>query len=404
VELDEVVLDQLKRVTPNPPENLEDIFPCSPIQEVFLVAQTIHPELYNCTVVLEIKSAAEETPLDFTRLIDAWNRLVKRHASLRTVFIENTNRPGHFDQAVLKEAIAPLEYLNGDGEEFKAEDLSSRCPVSFENHQQTHRAVICRQSAYSAILRLDITHALVDGISFNILFSDFATGYQNEDSVVTSISYHDFVSYQQHISPKASIDYWSNYLVGAQPSFFPTTTAFLGRHDLRTVRRCVDLDFPMLEHFCEKFSATIANLCQITWALVLRSYTGSDQVSFSYVNSGRQTPLDGIENTVGGFIDTMICRINVSEATTLAQALNKAKDDFIQGSSHPTVFIASHETHGRNFSLLRGNTLMIYQRRISDETIKESGLEFKVLDQINPSEVSEKLVKIRFDMRLMRIN
>jgi hypothetical protein len=311
------------------------------------------------------------------------------------VFIESVNRPGHFDQVVLKEEIVPLEYTDGEGEETTASEHSSRRPVSFENYHATHRATICRRSAYSALLRVDISHAVVDGESVHILLRDLSQAYLNEDPAPIAISYRDFVSYQQRLSADDSNAYWSGYLAGAQPCFFPTNGDHLGRQDLRAVVCRVNLDPAVFEQFCGKLNVTIANLCQVAWALVLRSYTGADDVCFSYVSSGRQAPVKGIDNMVGAFVNTMIFRAKMSGTITVAQALAKAKDDFVEGLSRQGVFGIGHGTgHGTqsmDFSRLRGNTIMSCQRRVSGEVIEGSGLGFEVLDAINPSEVSYKL-------------
>lgn len=382
-EFDELVSNQLKRITRDPLRDVEDVFPCSPIQEVFLISQSINPELYQCSGVIEIKSTDVGVPLDYSRLDNAWKHIVKQHPSLRTVFIDSVNRPGHLDQVVLKEALAPLTHLDGGSDGSTSSNLLSRRPVTFENYHATHQATICRRSAYSALFRIDISHALVDGTSVQVLFRDFSQFYLNQRPAAAILPYQDFVSYQQHLSSDASIAYWSGYLAGAEPSVFPTNSDNVDRQDLRTVQSLVDITPEGLDQFCGKFNVTTANICQVAWALVLRSYTGSDDVCFSYVSSGREAPLKGIQNTIGAFVDTMICRVQMSGAVTVSQTLSKVKHDLMEGLSHPGV-----AGYRREFSLLRGNTIMSCQREASGEFFKGSGLTFEMLDAVNPSEVS----------------
>lgn len=383
-DLDELVSNQLTRITTDPSRDVEDVFPCSPIQEVFLISQAVHPNLYQCSVTLEVSSAVAGAPLDDARLVTAWMHIVKRHASLRTVFIESGNRPGHFDQVVLKEGIIPMEYLD-EGSDTR--ELSSRRRLTFENYRATHRVAIHKRSEYSAHLRVDISHALADGQSIHALFRDLSQAYLNVESAGAPMPYQDFVSYQQQLSRQDSILYWSEYLAGAQPCLFPASGDRLDRQDMRTLRFHVDVRPEHLQKCCGKFNVTIANICQVAWALVLRSYTGSEDVCFSFVTSGRQAPLKGIESTVGAFIDTMICRVKLSGAMTIESALTRAKNDFVESVSHPCVFAMGHGSRGKDLSPLQGNTIMSCQRSPSGERIASSGLAFEVIDAINPTEV-----------------
>lgn len=54
-------------------------------------------------LLVQLNTDSSDTELEFTRLQDAWSRLVRRHPALRTVFIESANREEHFDQVILKE-------------------------------------------------------------------------------------------------------------------------------------------------------------------------------------------------------------------------------------------------------------------------------------------------------------
>jgi len=434
-DLDDIVSGQLQRITPNPARDIEDVFSCSPIQEMFLLAQAIHPEMYTCTIVLEVKSGNPDTPLDCERLVAAWDHLVQRHASLRTVFIDSTSHPGHFDQVILKggQGIGPpLRFVDydkaGGGEN---EYPSIRGPhaqaIVFQNYRLTHRATVyrCSSKCSSVYLRVDMSHAVVDGESFPVLLRDLYQAYtgnnterngstihENSNGVM---SYRDFVSYHQlQVSREASVFYWNNRLAGVEPCYFPTANSHGGSDalydrqgdHLRTVHFRVDMGAGGLQKFCAKFDVTAANLCQVAWALVLRSYTGSEDVCFSYVTSGRQAPLVGIEAAIGAFVDTLICRVSMSKTTTVSQALAKTKDDFIQSLAHPCMVAmlqqvdrsSSQGKEGDVFSRLRGNTIMSCQkRRTRDMPIQNgstSALAIEVVDAVSPNDVSIKKERV----------
>ncbi|KAK4105141.1 amino acid adenylation [Parathielavia hyrcaniae] len=374
--------DQLKHVTLDPLHDVDDVFPCSPAQEMFLFAQAIHPETYQCTVVLEIHHSAAHVPLDFTRLQAAWDHLVYRHASLRTVFISSLERPGHFDQVVLKKPVVSLDLV--DSQQCTADEFSRRQPITFPVSQPTHRVAIYKHNDCAARLRLDVSHALVDGESFYAILRDFAQAYARQEVDAAAMPYRTFVSYQDQLPRQHAISYWSEYLSNAEPSWFPVKGEGNGRTDLRAKRLRLDLDFAS---FCAKSNVTIANVCQVAWALVLRSYTTLEDVCFSYVSSGRHAPLQGIEGAVGAFVDTMMCRVRLDKTGgTLAQALAKAKHDNLQGLAHPTVLAMGEQSEAQRFARLRGNTLLSCQRKAVAEATLGSGLDVRLIDALNPSE------------------
>ncbi|KAL4869849.1 hypothetical protein BDV12DRAFT_195858 [Aspergillus spectabilis] len=369
-ELDNLVATQLKAVTPNPLRDVETVYPCAPRQEAFLVAQAVYPDLYQCSFVVKISAEGSDTELDFTRLQEAWNRLVERHPALRTVFIESPNRQGHFDQVVLKTGISSIISVE-NGDEQLAHQVSSRRPVVFKNYQATHQVTLCRTSPCSVYLRLDMSHAVVDGQSAQVLLRDLSQIYTNRRLSSRVMAYRDFVNYQARLPAEESMVYWSRYLSAAQPSYFPLNGDPLGRQDLWTVRSRIPFDSENLREFC-------------AWALVLRSYTGLEDVCFSYATSGRDAPLKGINNTVGAFLNAVVCRVKVPPTKTVSEALVQAKNDFVESLAHQ-YFSAVDDAQSGDFARLKGNTLMSCQRKATTE-LEGSGLGIELIDAVNPNE------------------
>ncbi|KAL4748184.1 hypothetical protein BDW72DRAFT_196020 [Aspergillus terricola var. indicus] len=382
-ELDNLVSTRLKAVTADPFRDVEAVFPCGPRQEAFLVAQAVYPDLYQCSFVIKMSSEDPNTELDSGRLRDAWVRLVARHPALRTAFIESPNRQERFDQVVMKQSISSITFLEDEGEE-AARQLACRRPVSFKSYGQTHQVTFCRISPSSVYLRLDMSHAVVDGLSAQVLMRDLFQLYSKQKLASRVMAYQDFVNYQTRLPMQKSKTYWSSYLVGAQPSHFPLYGDQLSRADLRTVRSNIQLGSDALGEFCGKFNITPANICQVAWALVLRSYTGLEDVCFSYATSGRDVPLKGINNTVGAFLNAVICRIKLPPIATVPQTLIKARNDFVESLSHQ-YYSALDDAQSGDFARFKSNTLMSCQRKAATE-LAGSGLAFELVDAANPSE------------------
>ncbi len=55
---------------------------------------------------------------------------------------------------------------------------------------------------------------------------------------------------------------------------------------------------------------SISNFCQGTWAFVLRAFTGSEDVCFGYLASGRDVSVDRIDEIFGPLISMLVlCQV-----------------------------------------------------------------------------------------------
>lgn len=386
-ELDNFVNKQITPITQDPISDVQEVYPCSAIQETFIQAQTVHPDLYQCIAVIEVRSRDGVAEVDLARLQEAWQGLVDRHTSLRTIFLESVVRPGHFDQVVLRRWTSSLIVQPAHSDE----DIAAPEHVSYPKFSPPHRVKIYKQSPTSVKIRVDIPHALFDGASVDILKRDLASLYSGVNPESNILRYGDYHNYQNRASRGAAASFWSTYLSGVQPSFFPVTDAKAERQTYTRLQRSIPINTELLRAFCSKYEVTVANICQIAWALVLRSYTGMHDVSFSYVNSGRHLAVQGIESAIGCFIELMVCRINTNETQTLSQALVDVKNDLVAGFSHSYNVAVEKDS---SLSRLRGNTLMSCHRESPEDATNITALSCKLTDALNPSEVCKRVLLV----------
>ena len=74
--------------------------------------------------------------------------------------------------------------------------------------------------------------------------------------------------------------------------------------------------------YCASLGITLSTLLQFAWAMVLRTYTGADDVLFGYLASGRDVPVPHIEQAVGAFINMLVCRMHLPADTEIDEALD----------------------------------------------------------------------------------
>ena len=73
-----------------------------------------------------------------------------------------------------------------------------------------------------------------------------------------------------------------------------------------------------IRQYCSDIGVSLATLFQAAWSLVLSQYTGSDDVCFGYLASGRDAHIAGLHNAVGAFVNMLICRVQFSSSPTTA--------------------------------------------------------------------------------------
>lgn len=68
-------------------DNVEDAYPCSPMQDGILLSQIRQPDSYKTESLYEISITESGTGVEIDKLIRAYDTLTSRHSTLRTVFL-----------------------------------------------------------------------------------------------------------------------------------------------------------------------------------------------------------------------------------------------------------------------------------------------------------------------------
>lgn len=367
-------------------DEVEDVYPCSPMQEGILLSQLKDPETYSYRSIFEVRSPQKNHSIDLRRLADAWQQVIRRHAALRTVFIDSIHESSLMDQVVFKSVQGRTLFYECEDQDVR-KTLSQIEVPNYRNGQPPHRLVLCKTQSEKVFCRLDITNAISDGSSMPILLRDLSRAYMNtapDDS--ENPLYSDFIAHLQSVPKEKGTLYWKEYLEGAEPCQFPSlldarqSEKKLGSHII------VLKQMSEIQDFCKQAGVTISNLLQLVWGLILRCYTGSDEIAFGYPSSGRDVPVKGIQDAVGAFINMLTFRIDLKDDFLLEDALKRTQQDFVRSMEHQSVSLAEiqHELGLSETSLF--NTVFTFQRRRGIEEDSIPALSFGAFDSHDPSE------------------
>lgn len=376
-DMDSAFLEQLKNISTSPAEDIETISPCSPLQEKMLIGQTIDPNSYQCTFTVRIRVPMH---VNSQQIRNAWNTVASQRSILRTLFVNSEQRPGHTDQVVLRKITPEIRFV--DATSLPAvPDLATREAFVARPFQVPHRLTITQVASQEFYLKLDISHALIDGHSAEVLLKDTCKALFGQQGRQEVLSYRNYAEYQQQKKGDvSSSDYWLKYMANAQETHLPMLKDQESMRDLQTLRFSFKASSE-LEQFCERHNVTVANVCQIAWGVVLRYYTGLENVCFSYITSSREAPLNGIMEAVGPFINTLICKMELPGSTKVLDALQKVHKNYFQSLEHQDEF--ADTVSARQW----GNTVMSFRRNLSQDSERNLGLECDVIDAYSPTDV-----------------
>jgi Condensation domain len=377
---------------------VEEIYPCSPAQEGILLSQLRDPKAYMIHVIFEVTCTNSQNSIEPQRLVGAWQKVVARHAALRTVFINSAYKGGAFDQAVLKTVDDNVVHVECDDStvQSKLQSINLYDKNTKRKQKIPHQFTLCVTSSGRVIVKMEVNHAVIDGGSTPILMRDLALAYDGYLPEGRGPLYSDYISYVKSQSIRDDIVFWKRYLTGVQASHFPhLKSTFTSQRRLASFEFKFDY-WPELQRYCEETKVTLANVVQAAWALVLQKYTGSDDVCFGYLSAGRDSPVTGIQEAIGVFINMLCCRVRLSPSQLLAEIPSNIQDDYIRAIPHQRCSLAQvqHELglHGKQIF----NTALSIQNNSSSSHSDESSLAFKLQEAYDPSEVG--LLRIHHDV------
>ncbi|GIC91342.1 nonribosomal peptide synthase [Aspergillus udagawae] len=318
------------------PEDVEEIYPCSPMQRGILLSQAKDPSCYQVVITWEIVPG-EKRPASAERAKAAIEQVMARHASLRTCFIETTSEVAAFDQVVLCKPHHQIVIYNSGEKDAQALLQSGQFQASPHSPLRFLIFVSCDQKVY---IRLDISHALTDAKSIDLLKRDICLAYDNQLSSPVGPLFSNYISFIQTRDPIADAEFWDTYLDGIQPCQFPALTKQANTESGVTNDYVFDVaGVDGIELYCRNRNVTAPNVFGLAWALVLGSYTGSYDVCFGNLNSGREMPFDGAPEVVGPLINMLTMRVKFKNAT-IEQLVQQVHADYAAGLAHQTYPVA----------------------------------------------------------------
>ncbi|PSN73352.1 nonribosomal peptide synthetase 6 [Corynespora cassiicola Philippines] len=297
-------------------ENVEDVFPCTPLQEGLMALSAKFQDAYVAQRVAELPLEQAE------KLKIAFDKSVEDCPILRTRIV---NIPGKgLYQVILKDGELVrshgsnlTEYLRKDREE----------PMELGKALFRY-GIIHDPTTGKTNMAITLHHAIYDGWSMPLVFDRINRAYAGLDTQ-RSATFTHFIRWLTNLDPSSAKDYWRERLDGASPHQFPPLPykGYITQAD------------SLLEHYVTVPTSahsklTLATIIRGAWALVSSLYMGHSDVIFGETLTGRSASVPGIVEIEGPMITTVPIRVRLALDRPISEYLHTLHANTVQQIPH----------------------------------------------------------------------
>ncbi|OJZ79629.1 hypothetical protein ASPFODRAFT_556722, partial [Aspergillus luchuensis CBS 106.47] len=278
-------------------DQVEDVFPCTPLQEGMLTLTAKRPGDYVSQTVLELGSNVETG-----RLERAWREVIATVPILRTRIVDLAGQ-GLVQVVVAGPMpIVPSQDLQAYLEADSQEAMGLGTPLA-------RFAVVDSPSSQRPVFVWTIHHALFDGWSMPLVLKQVEQTYHGHTRDRLA-PFQGFIKHVlQHGATTVAREYWQSQLGGSEPTPFPSLPkpGYQPRADDVVEHHMSGLRWP-------RNGITAATVVRAAWAILLAQYTDTNapDVVFGATVTGRQEAVPGVERMAGPTIATVPVRVTWS--------------------------------------------------------------------------------------------
>ncbi|HEX6717998.1 MAG TPA: amino acid adenylation domain-containing protein [Pyrinomonadaceae bacterium] len=328
-------------------DNIESIYRLSPMQQGILYHTLYAPR--SGAYIVQVGYVLDG-PLNVPVLRSVWQKVLDRHPALRTFFV--WERLNESVQVVRKHVELPWEHYDWQALSSSEQTLQLQAFLQEDrergfdlNRAPLMRITLITEASDRYQFVLSFHHLLLDGWSLAVLMKEVLVCYKaicsGVDVSLTAVRpYEDYIKWLRQQDLSLAERYWRKTLKGfisptplgvdrTQQNSADQADAYAEqsiRLSIGTIRE--------LEALAQREHLTLNTLVQGGWALVLRCYSGENDVLFGTTVSGRPVDLEGVEAMVGLFINTLPVRIQMPPTARLLDWLRELQAQQVEARQY----------------------------------------------------------------------
>ncbi|MEM9820490.1 MAG: amino acid adenylation domain-containing protein, partial [Bacteroidota bacterium] len=327
--------------------NPDTLYRLSSTQEGILFHQLYDPK---STAYIEQLSLECSGPFEVNAFEQAWQSVMEQYPVLRTQFLVNELKVPV--QIVVPQMDLPLEVM----------DLST---LTSGQQQSQVEAIASAEVAkgfhfsQAPLMRVSLLllgenrfqfiwthhHILLDGWSLPIILKTLFDCYQailKQQSLAAAPQDHyaNYIHFLQSIDPFVEQAFWKNYLADFEsPSLLPFVAPQSNRNQASQHFGLDQLALDThttndIKQFAQKHHLTVNTIMQGVWGILLSRYSNQSDCLYGVTVAGRPAHLEGVDQRVGLYINTLPIRIQVEDTQQIVDYLSKIQKNHSQARVH----------------------------------------------------------------------
>ena len=336
--------------------NIKDVYSLTPAQEG-MFAQCFRNDTtktYHLQIISRISKA-----VDLTVLEKSVEFLSLRHPVLKTAFtiLKST---GAIKQVILENRKPEFTVLEFD-ESFSEEALNKIVCKEKEKPFDLQRDALFRVTVADfrdeRFMLVYAHHIILDGWCFPVIINDLQRYYaelsagasmENLSAEIikeasSETSYAEYVSWIRKQDKTEASAYWKRLFADNSIAhiFGKEKKDNVGNEEIVTFKTSLGEELTgRIEQFAREIKVSYNSVFEGAFCIALQKYSGSDDVVYDKVISGRSIPLKNIEKTVGPFINTVPVRMRIEEGDMFVALLKEIQNQTVEANRQGVLPLA----------------------------------------------------------------
>lgn len=172
---------------------------------------------------------------------------------------------------------------------------------------------------------------LSEGIAEGVLISEI------DKEILSQTSYAQYVKWIRSQDKKMATSYWQSLLADYSVAhiFDKENKNNIYGENVAVIETTLQEDLSQnIEKFAKNRHVSPNTIFECILAVVLQKYSGTDDIVFNKVISGRSIQLKNINNTVGPFINTVPVRVITDENSTVSDLIGNIQDQTVMANQN----------------------------------------------------------------------
>jgi len=329
--------------------DIEDCFPCTPLQQALFALSLKQPGTYVSQDVFELPKN-----FDTARFRKAWETVAQNSPIIRTAI-------------VLVESVGALQVIINRNPKWHTAgsldaylELQSQTPVEFG--QLLSQYSIIGEPSNPKYFVWSAHHSMYDGWSKKIIIDKVSKAYSGL-SIQRPPPFSNFIKHLQTLDVNASNSFWSRQLQGCSSHHFPELKSAGSALPRRNGN--YTCEYPFVSTLDSE--TTPSTIIRAAWGFLMSRHLNADDVVFGEILTGRSAPVPGILDIEAPTLTVVPTRMIVDNSQRIS--------DFLRAFQQQTVSTTPFEQAG-----------LLDISRLSDDC--RNACQFQNLLVIQPDEVS----------------